>query len=134
MYDHPQPRRAPAPSPISRLVEIARRGLPFTSVEGQAFFRIPLPSGGFAILPVREPACRDWFFANYYAEYDSLPSAHAFSRLPRASADLQSRQRGPLTSVAMPNAGLCRIASREQREPACLMLAMRHNPSPNWSC
>jgi len=92
MYDHPQPRRAPAPSPISHLLEIARRGLPFTSVEGQVFFRIPLPSGGFAILPVREPACRDWFFATYYAEYDSLPSIHAFSRLlahleAQASAD-----------------------------------------------
>jgi len=120
MYDHPQPRRAPAPSPISRLVEIARRGLPFTSVEGQAFFRIPLPSGGFAILPVREPACRDWFFANYYAEYDSLPSAHAFSRLPRASADLQSRQRGPLTSVGRALGCATNVVASWSRSSSCL--------------
>jgi hypothetical protein len=44
---------------LSDLLRIARRCLPFTSTDGQAFVRLDEPSsGGFFILPVRSPAVR----------------------------------------------------------------------------
>jgi hypothetical protein len=66
-------------SDLSDLLRIARRCLPFTSTDGQAFVRLDEPSsGGFFILPVRSPAFRRWFFFHFYAEYDSLPTSRAF--------------------------------------------------------
>jgi hypothetical protein len=66
-------------SDLAQLLHIARRGIPFTSTDGQAFVRLDEPSsGGFFILPVRSPAFRYWFFYHFYAEFDSLPTSHAF--------------------------------------------------------
>ena len=63
----------------TQLIAIARQGDPFTAADGQAFFRLPIPnSGGFHILPVRSPAFRDWFFHEFYARHDSLPTAREF--------------------------------------------------------
>lgn len=46
-------------SSLPYLLSIARRGVPFTSGDGQAFVRLEEPSsGGFFILPVRSPAYR----------------------------------------------------------------------------
>jgi hypothetical protein len=65
---------------LNDLLRIARRGTPFTSSDGQAFVRLDEPfSGGFYILPVRSPAYRHWFFFHFFAEYDSLPTSHAFN-------------------------------------------------------
>ena len=47
----------------------------FTSAEGQAFFRIPLPSGGFGILPVRDHACRAHAVSHLLAHLDAQASA-----------------------------------------------------------
>jgi hypothetical protein len=66
-------------SDLAQLLHIARRGIPFTSTDGQAFVRLDEPSsGGFFILPVRSPAFRHWFFYHFYAQFDSLPSSQAF--------------------------------------------------------
>jgi putative DNA primase/helicase len=67
-------------SSLPYLLRIARRGIPFTSSDGQAFVRLDEPSsGGFYILPVRSPAFRHWFFSRFFSEYDSVPTAHAFN-------------------------------------------------------
>jgi hypothetical protein len=66
---------------LASLLPIAGRGIPFTSSDGQAFVRLPEPSGGFYILPIRSPAYREWFFHQFYNEYDSLPTANAFSAI-----------------------------------------------------
>src|ERR1039458_3328026 len=57
-------------NPLAPLIEIARRGVPFTASDGQAFVRLGVPSGGFYILPVRSPAYRDWFFHEFFNLYD----------------------------------------------------------------
>jgi hypothetical protein len=45
------------PDPFAPLLAIARRGLPFTAPDGQAFVRLHAPSlQGFYILPVRHAA------------------------------------------------------------------------------
>jgi hypothetical protein len=65
--------------PFAPLIAIARRGIPFTASDGQAFVRLNAPSlEGFYILPVRSRAYREWFFHEFYAQYDSLPGSHAF--------------------------------------------------------
>jgi hypothetical protein len=67
------------PDPFAPLLAIARRGLPFTAPDGQAFVRLHAPSfQGFYILPVRSRAYREWFFHEFYAQYDTLPGARAF--------------------------------------------------------
>ena len=83
MHFHPQPRKSrAAAAPIAPLVEIARRVLPFTAADGQAFARIPIPSsGGFFIHPIRSAAFRDWFLANYFGDHDALPSTRAYALL-----------------------------------------------------
>jgi hypothetical protein len=40
----------PEPASFAPLIAIAQRSLPFTAVDGQAFVRLPGPSGGFYIL------------------------------------------------------------------------------------
>jgi hypothetical protein len=64
--------------PFAPLIAIAQRGIPFTSSDGQAFVRLPVPSGGFYILPVRSPSFRDWFFREFFAQYRTLPGSHSF--------------------------------------------------------
>ena len=63
---------------IAPLISIAQQGIPFTATDGQAFVRLSVPLGGFYVLPVRSPAYRDWFFYQFFAQYDTLPSAQAF--------------------------------------------------------
>src|SRR5713226_6033495 len=69
------------PSAVTPLLPIARRGLPFTSEDGRAFFRLPVPWGGHVSFPVRSRAFREWFYHQFYVEHDSVPTAHAFSAL-----------------------------------------------------
>ena len=54
--------------PFAPLIAIAQRGIPFTSSDGRAFVRLPVPSGGFYILPVRSPSYRNWFFHEFLAK------------------------------------------------------------------
>ncbi|HYW41234.1 MAG TPA: hypothetical protein VE959_00160 [Bryobacteraceae bacterium] len=64
---------------IAPLLPIARQGIPFTAADGQAFVRLPVvSSGGFFFLPVRSRAYRDWFFQQFFALYDTLPTPQAF--------------------------------------------------------
>ena len=64
---------------FDQLVRIAQRGLPFTSTDGRPFFRISIPSsGGFQIVLLRSLAFRNWFFANYFGDYNSLPTNAGF--------------------------------------------------------
>jgi len=75
MHHQTQPRN---PS-IERLIPIVQQGIPFTAADGQAFLRLPVvSSGGFFFLPVRSRAFRDWFFQQFFALYETLPSSHAF--------------------------------------------------------
>jgi len=86
------------PQPTQRLIDIARQCWPFTASDGQVFVRLPWPSAkGAAILPLRSPDWRDWFFYRVYAEHDFVPSTHAFQAILNllealASADCE-RQR-----------------------------------------
>ena len=66
-------------SDFTKLLRIADRGLAFTSSDGRPFFRLPVvSSGGYQILPLRSLAFRNWFFASYYGDYDSLPTSSGF--------------------------------------------------------
>ncbi|SPE25206.1 hypothetical protein SBA6_100020 [Candidatus Sulfopaludibacter sp. SbA6] len=72
----------PQPDPFDRLIATAEPGAVFTAADGQAFFRLPVPSsGGFRILPVRSPAFRDWFFHEFYTRYNLPPAPRAFHAL-----------------------------------------------------
>src|SRR5713226_6546745 len=63
----------------TRLSDIVHMGVTFTASDGQAFFRLPVPSsGGFSILPVRSPDFRHWLFHEFYARHDSLPTPGEF--------------------------------------------------------
>ena len=65
--------------PFAPLIAIAQRGIPFTASDGQAFVRLNAPSlEAFYILPVRSRAYREWFFHQFYAQYDTLPTSRAF--------------------------------------------------------
>src|SRR5712692_8496511 len=69
------------PSSVTPLLPIAQRGLPFTSEDGRAFFRLAVPWGGYISFPVRSRAFREWFYHQFYVEYESVPTAHAFSAI-----------------------------------------------------
>ena len=69
------------PNPFARHFAIVERCLTFTAEDGQAFVRLPAPAGGFSILPVRSPAFRDWFFYEFSARHDSLPTSRQFHAL-----------------------------------------------------
>jgi hypothetical protein len=81
MHFHSAPRAPRSASPLAPLIAIAERGFPFTAADGQAFVRLPLPSGGFFILPVRSPAYRDWFFAAFFGDSGALPRSQAFATI-----------------------------------------------------
>jgi hypothetical protein len=67
------------PDPFAPLISIARRGLPFTAPDGQAFVRLSGPGlGSFYILPVRSRAYRDWFFHEFFNQFDTPPASRAF--------------------------------------------------------
>ena len=59
---------------------IARQAVPFPSLSGETFVQIPA-GRGFRALPLRSPAFRDWFYGEYFAEHETLPTAHAFRQL-----------------------------------------------------
>jgi hypothetical protein len=66
-------------SSFSSLLSIASRGMPFTAADGRAFVRLSVPcTGGFYILPLHSQAYRHWFFYQFFAEFGSVPSSHAF--------------------------------------------------------
>ncbi|SPF46380.1 hypothetical protein SBA4_3510001 [Candidatus Sulfopaludibacter sp. SbA4] len=67
-------------NPYQRHFAIVRLGVTFTAANGQAFFRLPIhSSGGFSIFPVRSPEFRHWFFREFYARHDSLPTPREFN-------------------------------------------------------
>ena len=74
--------KSPKHSSFAPLVSIAQRGRPFTDPDGQAFVRFESPcSDGYYILPVRSREYRNWFFAQCFAEYETIPSSHAFNSI-----------------------------------------------------
>lgn len=78
-YTKNRSTHTPKTSSIAPLISIAQRGLPFTAADGQAFVRLTAAaSGGFYILPIRSSAYRDWFFRQFFAEYDTIPTPNAF--------------------------------------------------------
>jgi len=89
------------PDPFAPLLAIARRGLPFTATDGQAFVRLnALSSQGFYILPVRSRAYREWFLHEFYAQFDTLPTSRAFhSILNYLEAEANHDQRNQCLAV-----------------------------------
>ena len=89
--------RPHGPTGFSSFDLILRRTAPFTSDDGRAFARVSAASPhGYRTLPVRSRAFREWFFAQSYAEYETIPTAHAFSAIlyhleAQAAADPQTR-------------------------------------------
>ena len=69
------------PDPFTRLFDIVEPALPFTTTDGQAFVRLPVPSGGFFILAVRSRAFRDWFLHQFAGRFGSLPTSRQFHAL-----------------------------------------------------
>jgi hypothetical protein len=69
-------RTSPA---IQAVLHIAGRATPFVSIGGRAFVTVPADNLGFRAFPIRSRAFRDWFYAQYYADHETVPSAHAFS-------------------------------------------------------
>jgi hypothetical protein len=67
------------PSSLAPLIDIAGQAVAFTSLDGQAFVRLP-GSGftGFYILPVRSRAFRNWFFYQFFSRYQTVPTVNAF--------------------------------------------------------
>ena len=107
------------PDPFAPLIDIARRGLPFTASDGQAFVRLhALSPGAFYILPVRSRAYREWFFHEFFAQFETLPPSRAFHSLlnhleaeanhnlqnqpsrpaPKRACSLFSNRLGPISS------------------------------------
>ena len=69
------------PSGFDALLGIAERGTPFTAVGGRAFISVPAQSGGHLTFSVRSRAFRQWFFDQCFSDYDTIPTAHAFSAI-----------------------------------------------------
>jgi hypothetical protein len=71
---------------------------PLQGPDGQAFVRFESPcSNGYYILPVRSAEYRNWFFAQFFAEYDTLPTSQAFRAIlqhleAQADADPDNRR------------------------------------------
>src|ERR1035437_3940674 len=79
MHTPPKPR---GPSGFDAFLRIAQRGVPFTSVGGRAFMRVPAQSfGGYRPLSIRSRAFRQWFFDQSFSGYETIPTAHAFSAI-----------------------------------------------------
>src|SRR5438067_7544496 len=51
---------------------------PFTATDGQSFVRLPCPSGGRYILPVRSAAFRNWYLYQCYAQLEVHPTPRQF--------------------------------------------------------
>ena len=79
MHTPPKPR---GPSGFDALLHIAPCGIPFTAVDGRAFMRVPAQSfGGYRTLSIRSRAFRQWFFDQSLSDYETIPTAHAFSAI-----------------------------------------------------
>src|ERR1035438_10100953 len=90
MHTPPKPR---GPSGFDAFLRIAQRGVPFTAVGGRAFMRVPAQSiGGYRTLSIRSRAFRQWFFDQSLSEYETIPTARAFSaiRSEEHTSELQS--------------------------------------------
>jgi hypothetical protein len=59
-------------------LRIAERTTPFTSVGGRAFVTVLADNLGRRTLALHSTAFRDWFYAQSFAEFDTVPSAQAF--------------------------------------------------------
>lgn len=68
----------------------ARAATPFCSPEGELYASIPSSIDSRRVLPLRSAEFRDWLTANYFAEYESAPSAGAFRDVLRT---LEARAR-----------------------------------------
>src|ERR1035441_6709811 len=75
------PPNPPGPSGFQAFLRIARRGAPFTSVDGRAFLTVPAQSSGYRTLSIRSRAFRQWFFDQSLSEYETIPTARAFSAI-----------------------------------------------------
>ncbi|HEV3198686.1 MAG TPA: prolyl oligopeptidase family serine peptidase [Bryobacteraceae bacterium] len=88
----------PNSSSLAPLVSVARRGFPFTDQDGQTFVKFQSPcSDGYYSLPVRSPEYRNWFFAQFFSEYDTIPTTSAFHAILHhleAQADRDPDTRG----------------------------------------
>ena len=73
-----QPR---GPSGFDAFLRIAERATPFTSLGGRAFVTVPAQSSGHRTLPIRSRAFRQWFFDQSLADYETIPTAHAFNAI-----------------------------------------------------
>jgi hypothetical protein len=77
------PRFTNSPA-IAALLALVEHGLPFTSADGRAFFRLPDPIvNGSRALPVRSRAFRDWIGREFFQTHGAIPTAHALSTLYR---------------------------------------------------
>lgn len=71
-----------SPAGFDAFLRIAQRGIPFTAVGGRAFMTVPAQSfTGYHTLPIRSRAFRQWFFAQSLSDYETIPTAHAFSAI-----------------------------------------------------
>src|ERR1035438_6347604 len=75
------PPNPPGPSGFQSFLPIARRGVPFTSIDGRAFMTVPAQSSGYRTLPIRSRAFRQWFFDQSLSDYETIPTACAFSAI-----------------------------------------------------
>src|SRR5260370_28687295 len=69
---------APKLAQAQALLYHARAATPFSSEDGEAFASIPAGIDSRRVLALRSTAFRDWLTNNFYAEYDTAPSAEAF--------------------------------------------------------
>ena len=83
MHTLPQSLIPRAPSGFHAFLRIADRGVPFLAVGGRAFMTVPALSSGYHTFPIRSRAFRQWFFRQCVSDYDTIPTAHAFSAILR---------------------------------------------------
>jgi hypothetical protein len=112
-------------SSLPYLLRTARRGIPFTSSDGQAFVRLDEScSGGFyIILPVRSAAFRHWLTYEFFAEYDSLPTPPTPSITSKPGRTTPSTIKASPSGVASVPAAPTTFASS-----ICLRNAVPHSP------
>ena len=80
----PKPPRPRGPAGFPAFDFILQRALPFTASDGRPFARVSAPQGsGRRSLPIHSHAFRNWFFTHCYSEFETIPTAHAFSAIRR---------------------------------------------------
>src|ERR1039458_1612082 len=75
------PPNPPGPSGFQSFLRIARRGTPFTSVDGRAFMTVPAQSAGYRTLSIRSRAFRHWFFDQSLSAYENSATPRALSAI-----------------------------------------------------